>query len=75
VSVHRVTAADVMTGQFDRIADGETVESRNRFGAAESADSPEGYADASGPDLATQHTFNEAGTARFGIATLLPMAA
>jgi hypothetical protein len=35
-----------MTGQFDRIGDGEMVESKNRsrFEAAESADSVEGYA-------------------------------
>src|SRR4029450_5580101 len=46
-----------MTGQFDRIADGEMVESRSRFEAAPSADGP----GAAGPDLATQHTFNEAG--------------
>jgi len=50
-----------MTGQFDRIADGETVESRSRFEAAPSADGPGGYPEAAGPDLATQHTFNEAG--------------
>src|SRR4029453_11180525 len=50
-----------MTGQFDRIADGEMVESRSRFEAAPSADGPGGYPEAAGPDLATQHTFNEAG--------------
>jgi hypothetical protein len=50
-----------MTGQFDRIADGEMVESRNQFEAAASTDGPGGYPEASGPDLATQHTFNEAG--------------
>lgn len=60
-TVHRVIAADEMTGQFARIGDGEMVESRTRFEVAESADSPEGYADSSGPDLATQHTFNEVG--------------
>jgi CheY-like chemotaxis protein len=36
-----------MTGQFDRIEDGEMVESGSRFEAAASADSPEGYAEAS----------------------------
>jgi hypothetical protein len=60
-TVHHVIAADEMNGRFDRIEDGEMVEGRNRFGAAESADSPAGYADASGPDLAIQYTFNEAG--------------
>jgi hypothetical protein len=34
------------------------VESRSRFEAAETADSPEGYADASEPDLATRCTSN-----------------
>jgi hypothetical protein len=60
-----------VAGQFDRIEDGETVEGRNRFGAAESADSPEGYAVASGPDLATRCTPNEAAAAEKGVRLIL----
>jgi hypothetical protein len=62
-----------MTGQFDRIGDGEMVESKNRsrFEAAESADSVEGYADASEPDLATRCAPNEAAAAEKGDRLLL----
>jgi len=59
------TAGGEMTDKFGRIGDGEMVESRSRFEAAVSADSPEGYADASGPDMATPCTPNEAAASEY----------
>jgi hypothetical protein len=47
------------------------VESGSRFEAAASADSPEGYAEASGPDLATPCTPNEAAASENGDRQLL----
>jgi len=47
------------------------VESGRRFVAAASADSPEGYAEASGPDLATRCTPNEAAATEKGDQQLL----
>jgi hypothetical protein len=55
-----------MTDECDRIGDGEMVESRSRFQAAVSAGSREGYADGSGPDMATRCTPNEAGASETG---------